>query len=116
MERVHQANAYYMANRNCYLLSIHSNAASNDTEGNGNTASGFEIYTSLGQTKSDDLANIASKYYKKLFPEFPFRENKSDGGEYKNKEAAFTVLTKTKCPAFLVENLFYEIKKKLCSY
>ena len=112
MERVHQANAYFMANRNCYLLSIHSNAASNDTEGNGNTASGFEIYTSLGQTKSDDLANIASKYYKKLFPEFPFRENKSAGGEYKNKEAAFTVLTKTKCPAFLVENLFYDNKKE----
>lgn len=112
MERVHQANAYYMANRNCYLLSIHSNAASNDTEGKGNTASGFEIYTSLGQTKSDDLANIASRFYKKLFPEFPFRENKTEGGEYKNKEAAFTVLTKTKCPAFLVENLFYDNKKE----
>lgn len=66
------------------------------------------MYTSIGLTKSDELANIASKWYKRLFPEFPFRESKTEGGEYKNKEAAFTVLTKTICPAFLVENLFYD--------
>lgn len=107
-ERVHIANNLFDANPSCYLLSIHSNAASDSSQGAGNKASGFEIYTSIGLTKSDELAGIASKWYKKLFPEFPFREIKTDGGEYKNKEAAFVVLSKTRCPAFLVENLFYD--------
>ena len=107
-ERVSIANNLFRANPSCYLLSIHSNAASDSSQGAGNKASGFEIYTSIGLTKSDELAGIASKWYKRLFPEFPFRETKTEGGEYKNKEAAFTVLTKTRCPAFLVENLFYD--------
>lgn len=108
MERVNTANNLFQASTSCYLLSIHSNAASNSSEGAGNKASGFEVYTSIGLTKSDELANIASKWYKRLFPEFSFRESKTEGGEYKNKEAAFLVLTKTRCPAFLVENLFYD--------
>lgn len=107
-ERVSIANNFFRNNQSCYLLSIHSNAASDSSEGNGNKASGFEIYTSIGLTKSDELAGIAAKWYKKLFPEFPFRETKTDGGEYRNKEASFVVLTKTICPAFLVENLFYD--------
>lgn len=107
-ERVNMANNFYRNNRSCYLISIHSNAASDSSEGEGNKASGFEIYTSIGLTKSDELANIASKWYKKLFPEFPFRETKTDGGEFRNKEASFVVLTKTICPALLVENLFYD--------
>lgn len=108
MQRVDMANRFYRTNPSCYLISIHSNAASDSSQGTGNKASGFEVYTSIGLTKSDELANIASKWYKRLFPEFPFRESKTEGGEYKNKEAAFTVLTKTICPAFLVENLFYD--------
>ncbi|MEX2593464.1 MAG: N-acetylmuramidase domain-containing protein [Anditalea sp.] len=112
MERVQQANTIYQVNPSSYLLSIHSNATSDNTKGKGNTAKGFEVYTSVGQTKSDELATIASKWYKKLFPEFVFRENKTDAGEFENKEAAYTVLTKTKCPAFLVRNLFYDNKKE----
>jgi N-acetylmuramoyl-L-alanine amidase len=112
MDRVHIANALFKASPSCYLLSIHSNAASDDMQGEGNKARGFEIYTSIDLTKSDELANIASKWYKRLFPEFPFRETKTEGGEYKNKEAAFVVLTKTQCPAFLVENLFYDNKEE----
>jgi N-acetylmuramoyl-L-alanine amidase len=108
MERVNIANNLFQSNPNCYLLSIHSNSSSDSSEGAGNRASGFEVYTSIGLTKSDELANIASKWYKRLFPEYPFRESKTEGGEYKNKEAALKVLTKTRCPAFLVENLFYD--------
>lgn len=111
-ERVQQANTLFQVNRNCYFLSIHSNSSSNATQGDGNKSRGFEIYTSIGQTKSDELANIASKWYKSLFPEFVFRENKTDEGEFQNKEKAFMVLTKTQCPAFLVENLFYDNKNE----
>lgn len=111
-QRVQQANAYYQARRNCYFLSIHSNSASDEVMGEGNGAKGFEIYTSIGKTKSDELANIASKWYKKLFPDFVFRENKTEAGEFENKEKAYTVLTKTQCPAFLVENLFFDNKNE----
>jgi N-acetylmuramoyl-L-alanine amidase len=107
-ERVRLANTYYQRHRNCYLLSIHSNAATNEVVGAGNDANGFEIYTSIGKTKSDELAMVASKWYKKMFPDFEFREHKTEGGEYQNKEASFVVLAKTHCPAFLVENLFYD--------
>jgi N-acetylmuramoyl-L-alanine amidase len=112
LERVQQANTIYQSNPKSYLLSIHSNASSEKTNGKGNTTKGFEVYTSIGQTKSDELASVASKWYKKLFPEFEFRDNKTDTGEDVNKEAAYTVLTKTKCPAFLVRNLFYDNKKE----
>jgi N-acetylmuramoyl-L-alanine amidase len=111
-DRVQQANAYYSAHRNCYFLSIHSNSASNEVMGDGNKARGFEIYTSIGKTKSDELANIASKWYKRLFPEFVFRESKTDAGDFENKEKDFMVLAKTQCPAFLVENLFFDNKEE----
>lgn len=112
MERVQIANTLFRTNRSCYLLSIHSNAASNDLEGEGSRATGFEIFTSIGLTKSDELANVASKWYKKLFPDFPFREVRTSGGEYANKEADYVVLAKTQGPAFLVENLFYDNLKE----
>ena len=112
MERVQIANTLFRTNRTCYLLSIHSNAASNDMEGEGSRATGFEIYTSIGLTKSDELANVASKWYKKLFPDFPFREVRTSGGEFANKEANYVVLSKTHGPAFLVENLFYDNLKE----
>lgn len=112
MERVQQANAFFQLKPNCYVLSIHCNASSDETEGEGKAGKGFEIYTSIGKTKSDELAHIASKWYKRLFPEFEFRENKTEGGEYKNKEASFVMLTKTKGPAFIVENLFYDNKEE----
>lgn len=109
-ERVGIANSFFQTRWPCYLLSIHSNSSSDETMGDGNAEKGFEVYTSIGLTKSDELATIASKWYKKLFPEFPFRETKTAGSEGKNKEAAYTVLTKTRCPAFMVKNLFYDNK------
>jgi N-acetylmuramoyl-L-alanine amidase len=110
-ERVDAANALYAQHSNYYFLSIHSNSASPALEGEGCQARGFEVWTSVGQTKSDVLASIAAKWYKHDFPEFKFRQDMSDGDEDKEKEnekETFYVLRKTKCPAFLVENLFYD--------
>ncbi|WPP53523.1 N-acetylmuramidase domain-containing protein [Catalinimonas niigatensis] len=110
-ERVAQANALCAQYPNCYFLSIHSNAASTVLEGEGNQARGFEVWTSVGQTKSDELASIAAKWYKHDFPEFKFRQDMSDDDEdmeKKDERETFYVLRKTKCPAFLVENLFYD--------
>ncbi|MEM7298432.1 MAG: N-acetylmuramoyl-L-alanine amidase, partial [Bacteroidota bacterium] len=105
-DRVKYANGVYQENRNTYFLSIHSNAAGVSTPGQGSKATGFELFTSIGQTKSDELADIAAKWYKKEFTDFKFRQDMLDGDE--DKEANFYVLRKTACPAFLVENLFFD--------
>ena len=105
-DRVKLANEEYSKNRNVYFLSIHSNAITTESPGPGSLkAKGFEIFTSKGQTKSDQLADIAAKWYKKDFPDFKFRQDMVDGDA--DKEADFYVLRKTACLAFLVENLFF---------
>ena len=110
-DRVNVANQLYGRNKNYYFLSIHSNAASNQVSGPGEHASGFEVWTSVGQTKSDELATVAAKWYKREFPEFKFRQDMLDGDEDKEKKhqsETFYVLRKTQGSAFLVENLFYD--------
>ncbi len=95
--RVSAADNMYRQNKKAIYLSIHSNAGG---------GSGFEIFTSPGQTKSDKIANIFCETYQKHFPEYPFRADKADGDA--DKEADFYVLRKTDCPALLVENLFFD--------
>lgn len=96
-ERVAIADKLYAKNKQSVYVSIHSNAGG---------GSGFEIFTSPGQTKSDKIANIFCETYAKLFPEFKQRVDKSDGDA--DKEADFYVLRKTDCPAILIENLFFD--------
>ena len=105
-DRTAKINELYRKNKSLYLISIHSNSASASTIGKGSKATGFEIFTSIGQTKSDKLADIAAKHYKKEFPEFRFRQDMSDDDA--DKEANFWMLRKSACPAFLVENLFFD--------
>lgn len=99
-QRVMTADNMYRKDKRTVYLSIHSNAGG---------GSGFEIFTSPGQTKSDKVANIFCEIYQKHFPQFPFRADKSDGDH--DKEADFYVLRKTDCPALLVENLFFDNRK-----
>ena len=105
-ERVKFANELYAQNKNVYFLSIHSNAASGSSKGEGSKAHGFEIFTSIGETRSDELAEITYEAYKKHFPNRRFRKDMSDGDSDKEKD--YDVLKKTACPALLVENLFYD--------
>jgi len=94
-ERVRRANQY---NPNeSFFISIHSNA------GGGN---GFEVFTSPGQTKSDDIATIMGEEFKSIFPLKKLRVDFSD--QDLDKEAKFYVLTKTKMPAILTENFFMD--------
>jgi N-acetylmuramoyl-L-alanine amidase len=99
--RVSRADAAYAKDKRCVYLSIHSNAGG---------GSGFEIFTSPGQSKSDKVANIFAEVYQKHFPKYPFRADKSDGDA--DREADFLVLRKTDCPALLVENLFFDNQKE----
>lgn len=95
--RVAAADNAFRKDPRCLFLSIHSNAGG---------GSGFEIFTSKGQTKSDKVAQIFCEVYKKNFPETKFRSDQLDGDD--DKEEYFYVLRKTDCPAVLVENLFFD--------
>lgn len=93
--RVRRANKYPV--RTSFFLSVHCNA------GGGN---GTEIYTSLGNTKSDKIATIFGMAFKKEFPKERLRSDYSDGDL--DKESKFYVLRKTKMPAILTENFFMD--------
>lgn len=97
MERVKLANAIYKKNKNSYLVSIHSNAGG---------GSGIEVFTSIGETKSDKIGDIFCHNYQQLLPQFPFRKDTYDGDD--DKEANFYMISKTLCPAVLTENLFFD--------
>lgn len=99
--RVRYADNHFRKDSRAVFLSVHSNSGA---------GSGFEIFTSPGQTKSDKIANIFCETYKKHFPDKHFREDKSDGDA--DKEADFYVLRKTDCPSILVENLFFDNRKE----
>jgi len=82
---------------NFLYVSIHSNAGG---------GSGFEVWTSPGQTISDKYAEIWVQELKKVFPEFPFRADMTDGDL--DKESKFWVLVHTAMPAVLGELLFFD--------
>ena len=89
---------------NVLLVSIHANAA-----GNGKSwmnATGWECHTSPGKTRSDELAETFYKSFASAFPEKRMRRDWSDGDS--DWESNFYILTKTKCPAVLLENFFYD--------
>lgn len=106
-ERVRRANeaAGEVGAANCLLISIHANAGG---------GTGWEAWTSVGQTRSDDYAEIFYRTAKKVLPpEFPIRSDFADGDS--DKESQFYILRKTVCPAVLTENLFMDTERD-CRY
>ncbi len=96
-DRVAYANELHRKHKNCIYLSIHGNAGG---------GTGFEVFTSPGETASDPIATIFCEEIIKEFPERKFRPDYSD--EDPDKEAHFYVLKHTDCPALLTENLFMD--------
>ena len=93
---------------NVLLVSIHANAA-----GNGSSwmnAKGWSCYTSKGKTKSDQVAECLYDAFEEEFPERKIRKDLSDGD--KDWEENFYVLDKSRCPAVLLENFFYDNKEE----
>lgn len=84
-----------------FLVSIHGNAGGGE---------GWEVWTSPGETESDKLATMLFESAKYYLQGFKMRKDLSDGDP--DKEARFTILAKTKCPAVLTENLFYDNEKE----
>lgn len=93
---------------NVLLVSIHANAA-----GNGSAwmnAKGWSCYTSNGQTESDKVAEFLYKAFEQEFAERRIRTDYRDGD--KDWEENFYVLQKSKCPAVLLENFFYDNREE----
>lgn len=84
-----------------FLVSIHGNAGGGE---------GWEVWTSPGQTESDKLATKLFESAKYYLQGFRMRTELGDGDP--DKEARFTILTGTRCPAVLTENLFYDNEKE----
>jgi len=78
------------------MISIHGNAAGAGGWANGK---GWEVWTTVGTTKSDTFAKIMCDIYPSIFPDRKLRGH---------KEKDFTVIYKTACPCVLTENFFYD--------
>lgn len=85
------------------FLSIHCNSGG---QGSGD---GFEVFTSPGETNSDRLATCLFIPYGAKFPMKRKRMDLSDADE--DKEASFTVLTRTRMAAALFELEFIHTKE-----
>ena len=93
---------------NVLLVSIHANAA-----GNGSAwmnAKGWSCYTSKGKTKSDQVAECLYDAFEEEFQDRKIRKDMSDGD--RDWEENFYVLQKSKCPAVLLENFFYDNREE----
>lgn len=106
-ERVMRANMLYAKDKRCIYLSIHSDAMPDGAHGKG---SGFAVYTSKGETRSDAIGRIFSEVYVRELKAFKSREDRADGDA--DKEEDFYVLRKTNCPSLLVENLFFDNRRE----
>lgn len=101
--RVNEVCARYGAN-NVLLVSVHCNAAGN---GEWKNASGWSAYTSRGKTKGDMLAACLYRAAATILPAgTKIRSDWSDKDP--DWEENFYILSKTKCPAVLTENLFMD--------
>ena len=98
-DRCRRANTLYKKDRNCVLISIHANAGG---------GTGWECWTSVGQTKSDEYATIMCEQFKKDFPDQRMRF--ASAAKF-DKESNFYILKNTNCPAVLTENFFMDTEK-----
>ena len=92
--------------KDCIYVSIHVNAAASD--GKWHNGTGWEVYTTPGKTKADDLATCLYNAAKYNASDKKMRTDLSDGDP--DKEAHLYVLKHTNCPAVLTENFFQDNK------
>lgn len=101
-ERVKLENEY----DNAFVFSLHNNAAGNGKQWM--NARGAEIWTTPGNSKSDEYATKIIEYLKKQLPEVIYRFDYARDGDA-DKEMNFTELL-SKHPAVLLEWLFQDNK------
>lgn len=109
--RVNRANKVWKEEGDCILISIHANAAGDGSKWM--SARGWSCYTTVGQTESDRLAERMYDSFRTEFPDASFRTERTDGDQ--DYEADFYILRKTRCPAVLLENWFYDNREE-CAF
>jgi len=95
--RVNVANTYYNKYGNTVLISLHSNAGG---------GTGFEVWTSYGQTRSDNFAQVLGEQLIEDFPEIEYRPDTANDDLV--KDSLFYILKWTHGPAILPECLFFD--------
>lgn len=102
-ERTDKANDIYRKRLDqdgkCIYVSVHANGFDDES------ANGWSVYTSIGETKSDKIATILFEKAETEFPDEYMRKDTYSDGDV-DKEANFWVLSKTIMPAILSENFF----------
>ncbi len=98
-DRVKRVNDLYKDHPNSILISFHLNAGG---------GTGFEVYTSKGETFSDKVATMFFNYWQQN-TDFRMRQDTTDGDP--DKEEDFYILKNTICSAILVESLFMDNEK-----
>lgn len=101
--RVYLANRMAQSSPHVIFVSVHANAGG---------GTGWEVFTSKGNTDSDKYADIFFSKMKEEFPDMTFRADYLDGDS--DKEENFYVLRKTVCPAVLTENFFMDTYEPDC--
>jgi len=97
-KRTAKANSIHREKGNTIYVSIHANGFNKES------ANGWSVYTSEGETKSDIVASVLAEKAQKEFPDEKMRKDTRDGDA--DKESNFWVLRKTAMPAILSENFF----------
>jgi N-acetylmuramoyl-L-alanine amidase len=97
-ERCDFANSIQSGGLERVFCSVHCNSAENEQ------ASGFEVFTSKGETKADLYATSVFASIATTYPQLRQRVDYDDGDP--DKEADFFVLRNTVMPAILVEMAF----------
>lgn len=99
--RVDIANSYHSKITNGIFISLHSNAV-----GKQDSASGLSIWTTIGKTNSDLIAQKFIDIFKEELPNIKVMEDLKDKDS--DYESDFKVLKDTIMPAILIENLFFD--------
>jgi N-acetylmuramoyl-L-alanine amidase len=104
VERVSRANKIYSKDKDSFLVSVHLNASGNGSKWM--PASYWSVWTSIGQTRSDIIADYLFTSAKKTFVGKRIASQRSDGDD--DFENNFYILKNTNCPAVLTENFFQD--------
>lgn len=104
VERVSKANKIYSKDKDSFLVSIHLNASGNGSKWM--NASYWSAWTSIGQTRSDIIADYLITSAKSTFTGKRVAFQRSDGDD--DFENNFYILRYTNCPSVLTENFFQD--------
>ncbi len=103
-ERVRRANNIYKKDKDSFLVSVHVNAAGSGRQWL--NASHWSVYTCVGKTRSDIIADYLWNAAVRNFPGKKIKSDRTDGDN--DCEANFYILKNTACPAILTENFFQD--------